>query len=304
MIMEKTKETYEQVIAKVMAYIQERFSRTDRTLKYYKRNWGRVKSYMDSQNISDIDASVCRDYLLYEFNNRDFSELTKREKEGVSTVNILIEFLETGAIQIKKEQINLDGPIGTLMRKYLVFKTDQRLNIKSINFYECHLSRFLHFLKKNNIEAITAVSLLHILHYIKSISPRTRTVARTSIQVLRGFFRYLYTQQILETDFSFMIPRSNYKSQPKIPSIYSKEEVEELIASVDRGHKEVVDHDKNGYLYEQNNHSQFLNYILKIKNNPENRNDLSRQAIIKASKFELKNSLKEMTKIYSKFLNN
>jgi integrase len=32
-----------------------------------------------------------------------------------------------------------------------------------------------------------------------------------------------------------MIPRSNYKSQPKIPSIYSKEEVEKLIASVDRG---------------------------------------------------------------------
>ena len=235
MIMEKTKETYEQIIAKAIAYIQERFFRTDRTLKYYKRNWGRVKSYMDSQNISDIDASVCRDYLLYEFNNRDFSELTKREKEGVSTVTILIEFLETGAIQIKKEQINLDGPIGTLMRKYLVFKTDQRLNIKSINFYECHLSRFLHFLKKNNIEAITTVSLLHILHYIKNISPRTRTVARTSIQVLRGFFRYLYTQQILETDFSFMIPRSNYKYQPKIPSIYSKEEVEELIASVDRG---------------------------------------------------------------------
>lgn len=235
MIMEKTKETYEQVIAKAIAYIQERFSRTDRTIRFYKLCWGRVKGYMDSQNINDIDATVCRNYLLNEFNDRDFSQLTKREKEVVSTVNILIEFLETGAIQIKKEQINLDGPIGALMRKYLVFKTDQRLNIRSINFYECHLSRFLHFLKKNNIEAITAVSLLHILHYIKSISPRTITVARTSIQVLRGFFRYLYTQRILETDFSFMIPRSNYKSQPKIPSIYSKEEVEKLIASVDRG---------------------------------------------------------------------
>lgn len=232
--MEKVKETYEQITAKAITYLRERFSRTDRTIKYYKRCWGRVKSYMDSQNISNIEASVCRKYLLKEFNNYDFIQLTKREQEVVSTVNILIEFLETGAVQIKKEQINLDGPIGALMSKYLVFKTDQRLNNKTVYEYERHLSRFLHFLKQNGIEAITSIRLHHILNYIKNISPRTITTARTSIQVLRDFFRYLYTEKILETDFSFMIPRSNYKSQPKLPSAYTTQEVEKLIASVER----------------------------------------------------------------------
>lgn len=234
LIMEKVKETYDEVISKTMKYLRERFSRTENTYRHYRRCWGRVKSYMDSQSISEINASVCRDYLLNEFSNRDFSELTKREQEVVSTVNIIIEFLETGAVQIKKEQIDLDGPIGVLMTKYLAFKIEQRLNNKTVYTYERHLSRFLHFLKNNNIEAITTVRLLHILNYIKSISPRTITVARTSIQVLRDFFKYLYTQRILETDFSFMIPRSNYRSQPKLPSIYTKEEVEKLIASVER----------------------------------------------------------------------
>jgi site-specific recombinase XerD len=189
---------------------------------------------MESQDISDIDAVVCRNYLLNEFKNRAYQALTKREQEIVSTVNILIEFLETGAVQIKKEQINLDGPIGSLMTNYLAFKTNQRLHERSIALYQQHLSRFLHFLKDRNIETITSVALLYILSYIKNISPRTITAARTSIQVLRDFFKYLYTQRILETDFSFMIPRSNYKSQPKTPSIYSKEEVEKLILSVER----------------------------------------------------------------------
>ena len=232
--MEKTKETYEQVIAKAIGYLKARFSRADKTYKYYKRCWGRVKIYMNSEDISDIDASVCRDYLLNEFNDRDFSELTTKEKGVVHTVNVLIEFLETGAVHIKKEQIDLDGPIGVLMTKYLVFKTDQRLKIKTIHIYERHLSRFLHFLKNSNTEAITSVSLLHILTYIKSISPRTIAAARTSILVLRDFFRYLYVQRILVTDFSFMIPRSNYKSQPKLPSTYTGEEVEKLITSVER----------------------------------------------------------------------
>jgi site-specific recombinase XerD len=232
--MEKAKGTYGEVISKTSEYLRERFSRTDNTLKQYRCRWGNVKRYMDSQNIGDIDASVCRDYLLYEFNNRDFNELTKREKVIVSTVNILIEFLETGAVQIMKEQINLDGPIGALMIKYLTSKTEQRLANRTIYEYELHLSRFLHFLKNNSIEDIASIRLQHILNYIRSISPRTITVARKSILVLRGFFKYLYTQRILETDFSFMIPKSNYKSQVKLPSIYSKEEVEKLISSIER----------------------------------------------------------------------
>ena len=233
--MEKLKEPYDEVISNVTEYLRIKFSRTDRTFKYYKRQWGRVKNYMDSQDISELDGSVCRDYLLNEFSNRDYQELTKREQEVVSTVNILIEFLETGAVQIKKERIDLDGPIGLLMTKYLAFKTDQRLNNKTIYVYERHLSRFLYFLKNTNIEAITSVCLLHILKYIKGISPRTLTSARTSIQVLRDFFKYLYAQRILDTDFSYVIPRSNYKSQTKIPSTYTKEEVEKLIASIERG---------------------------------------------------------------------
>ena len=227
--MEKVKETYDETISKAIKYLRERFSRSDKTLRDYQNRWRRVKSYMDLHNISEIDASVCRDYLLHTFDNRD---LTKYEKEVVRNINILIEFLETGAVQFKKEQINLDGPIGALMIHYISFKKDQRLHKSTIFTHECHLSRFLRFLKDKNIEVITEVCIIHILTFIISIS--TKASSSRSIQVLRGFFRYLRTKQILETDFSIMIPRSNYKSQNKLPSTYSKEEVEKLIASVER----------------------------------------------------------------------
>ena len=232
--MKKVNGTYDEVISKAIEYLRERFSRADCTLKCYQNRWEKVKNYMDSNKISEIDASVCRDYLLNEFINRNYHELTTREKEVVGNVNILIEFLETGAVQSKKEQINLDGPIGALMMQYLAVKMDQRLHKNTISILECHLFRFLHFLRDNKIEVITAVRLLHILNYIKSINFRTKAYTHKSIQLLRGFFRYLYNQRILETDLSIMVPRINYKSQPKLPSTYSKEEVEKLIASVER----------------------------------------------------------------------
>ena len=65
-------------------------------------------------------------------------------------MNILIEFLETGAVQPKKEQINLDGQIGTLMMQYIAYKKDQRLHENTISIHECHLSRFLHFLRADS----------------------------------------------------------------------------------------------------------------------------------------------------------
>ena len=232
--MEKVKGTYDEVISNVIEYLRERFSRADCTLSRYQNRWEKVKNYMDSHNIREIDASICRDYLLNEFDNRDYQELTKREKAVLGSMHILLEFLETGAVQFKKEQINLDGPIGTLMIKYLAFKTDQRLHKSTISIHECHLFRFLRYLRNNNIEAITLVRIIHILDYIKSISHSTNASPRMSIQVLRVFFRYLHTKRILGTDFSIMIPRSKYKSQPKLPSTYSKEEVEKLIASVER----------------------------------------------------------------------
>lgn len=38
---------------------------------------------------------------------------------------------------------------------------------------------------------------------------------------------------MLDVDFSYIMPKDNYKAQTKIPSIYTKEEVEKLIATVD-----------------------------------------------------------------------
>lgn len=232
--MEKVEEQFEQVTAKAISHLKERFSRKERTLKYYMCCWKRVKSYIDSQNIKEISSSVCRAYLLSKFKDYECHQLSKREQEEISAIYILIEFLDTGNVQIKKEQINLEGRIGALMSKYLVAKISLRFNFKTINLHERYLSRFLVFLKKNEIEDIELIKLHHILNYIKNISPRTVSSAHTSIGVLRSFFKYLYVEKILETDFSFMIPRSNRKSQPKLPSVYTTQEVEKLISSIER----------------------------------------------------------------------
>lgn len=232
-IMEKERKTFEEVISQATKCLKEKLKRADETLKHYNSLWLRLKRHMEAQSIDFIDSSVCTDYLLQEFNNRDYWTLSKGEKDAVRAYITLIEFIETGTIQRRKEAIDFGGPIGQLMINYLAFKTSQRLSKHTIEEYEQHLNRFLRFLKENGIGFIDTVNQFHILNYIKSINTQTISLAHIAIRILRDFFKYLYTQRVLDKDFSCMMPKDNYKSQTKMPSVYTKEEIEKLIASID-----------------------------------------------------------------------
>lgn len=74
------------------------------------------------------------------------------------------------------------------------------------------------------------------------------------------------------------------------------------VATVDRGHCTVVDHDINGILFPQNNAVALSDAIFKLYKNEKYRLDMATKAIEKAASFEVKNSLQAMAKIYNKAL--
>ena len=189
---------------------------------------------MKSKSIDFIDADVCQDYLLQKFGDMDYSTLAKGEKDTVKTVTTLIEFIKTGTIEPRKELADFEGSIGQQIINYLAYKSSQRLAKHTIDEYEQHLFRFFRYLKQNNVTSISSVNQLHILKYIKSVDPKTISLAHISIRVMRDFFKYLYSSSIIEVDLSSMMPKDNYKAQTQIPSTYTTEEVEKLLSSVDR----------------------------------------------------------------------
>jgi glycosyltransferase EpsD len=77
-----------------------------------------------------------------------------------------------------------------------------------------------------------------------------------------------------------------------------------IVASSDRGHKEMVIHGENGYLFEQENKNEFIQYVLNLYNDKDLRNTFSKKALEKANEFIIENSLESMSKIYNQFLFN
>ena len=75
-----------------------------------------------------------------------------------------------------------------------------------------------------------------------------------------------------------------------------------VIATIDRGHRTVIDHKVNGILFPQNDPISLADAVFKIYQNDQLRLNMSIEAIKKAKKFEIKNSLEVMSKIYNSLL--
>ncbi len=233
----KDQKIFEELTAGAAKCLKERLRRAPGTLHHYHVLWNRIWKYMDSREIKILDSTICNAFLEHTYGDHDFGDLTKRDRDMIRAVEVLTEYIDTGTIIPKKEVTVFEGSIGNLMIQYLAYKASLRLAKHTLEEYEQHLSRFLAFLNDKEIAEIKVVNQLHFLLYLKGLDPRYSSLPHIAIRVLRDFFRYLYNKEILEADISILIPRDNYKKQPKLPSTYKKREVEILINSVDRASK-------------------------------------------------------------------
>ena len=75
-----------------------------------------------------------------------------------------------------------------------------------------------------------------------------------------------------------------------------------IIASYDRGHKEMVIQGVNGYMFQQGNSEEFIGYVNTLYQDEELRLKMGEKAFEKAQEFEIKNSLNAMKNIYNKYI--
>jgi len=76
-----------------------------------------------------------------------------------------------------------------------------------------------------------------------------------------------------------------------------------IVATVDKGHRELVKQGVNGYLFEQDNQQQFVEYICKLASSPELRLELGKQSSILAQKFGLQSAMRQFVDIINPLLN-
>lgn len=227
---------FNDLISKSGHYLLYQLFYSPKTVSQYRGVWKRIRAYMASNGIKYYDQNVEKQIFEKEFKGRNIRELSTQERIFYNGAKMLSEFQETGKINIpalpRKEPLVFNGAIGEIITNFLYYKkTEEKLSINSLNFYQRNLFQFLSYCNKKEIHSLKDINLSDILLFIGEQNPPP---AYHVISALRGFLQYAYMQKLFPVDYSKKIPKCKLINQPKIPSIYSIEEIEKLLLSVGR----------------------------------------------------------------------
>jgi len=206
-------------------------------INLYVSIWEALKQYMEERSLQHFDMKIGLNFLEDEYGITVFKHLNSSNGIKVRAVNMLGEYQLHGIILSKRRIIGKEyyPPVKKAFDGFIQSRRRYGISEKTLASNELYLSRFSEYLSKQKISDISELNPGHILGFINTLAGTTIATVYCTTCSLRVLLRYLYEEKILEKDFSYVVPQIKIDKTSRIPSAYSKEEVQKLLDSVDRG---------------------------------------------------------------------
>jgi site-specific recombinase XerD len=238
--MKKEKQTIEELLTAFEKYLIS-LKRSRFTIRQYKNIWKSFKDYTTTHGIHCYDHSVGDQFIKSQLGDYNYSDLNQIEKRLVNTIDALYVFQQEGALHMgpaplkRKPLRKFEGEIGMVMQTFINYKkTVFSLAKTTLNGHNQFLHEFLMFLTGEGITKMTSINHVSIFSFIKNLPANKLAVNHSKLGVIKAFLRYAFEEQLLSTDFSNTIHRDNYKQQPRVPSVFTVDEIKCLLASIER----------------------------------------------------------------------
>lgn len=228
--------TFDELSADFIKFVEQN-NYCKSTLVRFRKNIAEIKRRLDSKNIVMFDSEICLRIVCEVTHDRDYSELLLFEKQLIRCANALLEYSITGYIPFRsiRKPVSFSGQIRNTIAYYLDHRRHSGLSERTLESQRQYLQRFQAYLEAHGITELSILEAASILGYIKKLAFSTKASIHCTLSTLRCFFRYLHDEAILDTDWSYIVPKDNYRKETKLPSIYKSDEIEEIIKAVDRG---------------------------------------------------------------------
>jgi integrase/recombinase XerD len=220
----------------VISYYRQRdFS--PQHIQKFRRHVERIRQFLTEKGFSAYSATECALFVREIIGDGEYQHLSPGDKFAIRCANILIEYHLTGMIsyRIKNPRALLHGRIGEAIQSFLVYRNESGYSPDTISDNRIYLGRFQKYLDAVGRTDLLQLSQADILGFINVLSYSTKATIHCTLCSLRGFLRYLAREGILAVDWSYLVPKDSYKKEAKLPTTYTKDEIERMLSAVDRG---------------------------------------------------------------------
>jgi len=156
----------------------------------------------------------------------------------LSSLRLLVGFHATGRIRTKRSA-HRRLPLPTHFQEVLAeYERECRLaghRPATLKNWRQHLPTLLLFLNRAGVEHLSEVRPAHISDFLVGQGYHASSTMGVISSAVRCFLRFLQQRGILQEDVAATVPSVPRRTYSRIPSVWTEEEVERLLAQVDRG---------------------------------------------------------------------
>jgi len=106
---------------------------------------------------------------------------------------------------------------------------------KTIDSYQRYSMRFLDHLEKQGLTDLSDLSVELLYSYTSTMAGLNHATVRSTLGPVRIFLSFLFRNGYIGQDLSQFVGKVSVRTQARIPSVWTKEEVLKLLDAIDRG---------------------------------------------------------------------
>ncbi len=233
-----------QTLAELIQNLEQEMLRlgySEGSMKFYRRRWQMLLQFATERGETDYSeqlgiAFVEKHFQIFE---KDFHRtLSQAETQELRIIRMVGDYQlhHTVLRRYYKHKEILTDPYfidtNERFKQYCMRKAYSRV---TTDHYVKQSARFMDYLASQRITDFKEIHLPLIHDYLKTLAGYTYKTVEQVICALRSFFRFLLETEVIQMDFAAKMPMVQARKQTRIPSVWTADELQKLIAAIDRG---------------------------------------------------------------------
>lgn len=237
--MEQAAKTIPELIKSVTDQLY-RIGYSPATVPRFNLIWQKLQSYAELKGVDYFSEELGENFLreLIDYPCRYEKKFPYQARIAVRAVRMLGDYHLYGIILRKRKDQQPEPPKEFIkgIREFVAYSYDECGNAtKTVDRKVFIIRYFIEFLVSRNCNNYSGIKRDHILELVKTLVVLDKRTFSRYIESIRCFLRFLHRYEFISQGLHAYLPKVHDTRERKIPTVFSREEVERLLASVDRG---------------------------------------------------------------------
>ena len=218
-------------------YLKDRMGLGERTADTFYNIWKQLIPYMENQGIPYYTPEVGEEFISFRHQKMGIAFSENWGSRISLAMRRLEEFYLTGKMH-KKEKFSpsFDSEVGTSITAFIKERaTLNRFSTYTLKHSHYYLSLFVDYINRLNIHKISDLEANYITTFLESLDKTKRSLRYYVIRNLQLYLNYIHEKGLTRLNLSKLLRTDAYRNTPRVPSVYTKDEIIKLCNSVDRG---------------------------------------------------------------------